>query len=88
MRVVPQLGRKEDLVAGDARLLDRIADRWLGAIDACCVNVAVASLEGVGDCSANDSVAALNIVRNRLTAPEHPYPAKCRSRWLESLRPC
>lgn len=47
MRVVPKLRRQENLVAWNTRFLDSIADRWFGAIDACRIDVTIASLECV-----------------------------------------
>ena len=65
MRVVPELGREINLVAGDARLLDRITNRRLGAVDACRVDVAVAGLECVGDGSNNELVTVSSLYDGR-----------------------
>ena len=46
VRVVPQLGRDEDFGARNATLLDGCTDSGFGAIDASCVNVAVARFQG------------------------------------------
>jgi len=52
MRVVPELGREEDLVAGDAGLLNCITYGRFSAVDARCVDVAVTGLKSMGDGSA------------------------------------
>jgi hypothetical protein len=49
VRVVPEFGRDEEVGAGDAGFLDGGADCGFGAVDACCVDVAVAGFEGYGD---------------------------------------
>src|SRR5690606_34348446 len=61
---VPQLRRDEELLARDARLLDRPTDSHLVAVHGGGVDVAVADLEGVGD-------DALGLVGVDL---EHPEP--------------
>jgi hypothetical protein len=45
VRVVPELGGEEELLARDAGLLDGIADGGFGAVDACGVDVAVAGFQ-------------------------------------------
>lgn len=52
MRVVPELGREEDLVARDTGLLNCITYRRFSAVDACRVDVAVTGLKSMGDGSA------------------------------------
>ena len=49
VRVVPQLGRDEDFGARNATLLDGSTDGGFGAIDASCVDVAVACFQGFCD---------------------------------------
>jgi len=44
VRVVPELAGDEELGTGDAGLFDSVADCGLGAVDACCVDVAIAGL--------------------------------------------
>ena len=49
MRVVPQLGGDEDFGARNATLPDGSTDGGFGAIDASCVDVAVACFQGFRD---------------------------------------
>lgn len=44
-RIVPELGGDEEFFAGDAGILDCVADGSFGAVDARCVDVAVVCLE-------------------------------------------
>src|SRR5699024_10576630 len=47
--IVPQLGRDEELITGDAGLRDGAAHALLIAVDSGGVDVAVADFEGIGD---------------------------------------
>ena len=49
VRVIPQLGRDEDFGARNATLLDSGTNSGFGAIDASCVDMAVACLQGFRD---------------------------------------
>ena len=49
VRIVPQFCRDEDVGAGDATLLDCCTDGGLGAVDASCVDVAIACFQRFGD---------------------------------------
>ena len=51
VRVVPEFAGDEEVGTGDAGFLDGGAYGGFGAVDACCVDMAVAGFEGYGDCS-------------------------------------
>ena len=49
VRVIPELGRDEDFGARNATLPDGSTDSGFSAVDASCVNVAVACFQGFRD---------------------------------------
>jgi hypothetical protein len=88
VRVVPELGRDEQLLARNARLLDGITDSSLGTVDSCSVDMSVASLDSRGYSSTITLAWAMFVGEAICTVPGHPCPAKCQTQWLGSELQC